>query len=72
MPNNGFVIHDTENLNKFIDDCSSLKVKPVFIQTENINQFENQIMTSSKYRGDNYTEILKDLSSKGRILYLGV
>lgn len=45
----------TNNIEKFINDCSDIKVKPIVINMENVN--EQQVMTSSKHRSDNYKSV---------------
>lgn len=50
------------NVLLFINDCQILGVKPIIIETEKEEVFNNQVMTSSKYKDDNYTETLNKLS----------
>lgn len=56
-----YEIHVTakvKDTTKFILDCKSIGVKPILIETQNKYNTELQVMTSSKYIGDDYTENL--------------
>lgn len=52
----------TSNLDSFINDCTQIGVKPIVIETEKNNNFNNQVMTSSKYKGDDCLKVLKQIS----------
>ena len=54
----------TSNYNQFIEDCKEIGVKPIIIETQNGNEFSNQVMTSSKHSGSHYLFTLNDISSK--------
>jgi hypothetical protein len=61
-----YEIHITlqvSNTETFIKDCAEIGVKPIVIETQNNNIFENQIMTSSKYSGSHYSLVLNQLVS---------
>jgi hypothetical protein len=59
-------------MEQFKIDCSILGIKPILIETQNNNDFEQQIMTSSKYSDDDYGPTLnllcENLSLKYKIL----
>ena len=63
---NGYFPETTEDFRK---NCEKLGVKPILIETQNINLADNhqnaygqQFMTSSKYTGEDYKETLEFLS----------
>jgi len=59
-----YEIHVTVNTvdrSKFIDDCKEMGVKPIIIEVENNSNFEQQVMTSAKYTGDDFKEKLNEL-----------
>jgi hypothetical protein len=61
-----YEIHVTvrsSNIDLFINDCKSINVKPIVIETEKDNFFNNQVMTSSKHCGENCLEVLDKISS---------
>ncbi len=61
-----FEIHITiecESIDKFILDCEELKVKPIIIDTLNINN-NIQVMTSSVYKSEDYLNILYSLKNE--------
>jgi len=53
----------TTNIEKFKIDCKEIGVKPIVIEIQNEDLFEKQVMTSSKYIGDDYTIELGLLTS---------
>jgi hypothetical protein len=61
-----YEIHITlqvSNIETFIEHCKEIGVKPIIIETQNNNVFEQQIMTSSKYSGSHYLLKLDELVS---------
>jgi len=48
----------TNDVEQFKQDCKSIGVKPIVIETENNNQLDYQVMTSCKYHSNNYRQIL--------------
>ena len=61
-----YEIHITlqvSNIETFIKDCKEIGVKPIIIETQNNNKYENQIMTSSKHSGSHYSLMLNQLVS---------
>lgn len=60
-----FEVHVTvksKNIEQFKEDCSSINVKPIVINMENVN--EQQVMTSSKHRSDNYIVICDSIKNQ--------
>jgi hypothetical protein len=61
-----YEIHVTvssSDIDLFVHDCKSISVKPIIIETEKDNVFNNQVMTSSKHSDDNCLETLDQISS---------
>ena len=55
----------TPNIEQFKNDCSYIGVKPIVIETQNKkNEFEQQVMTSSKYEDAHYIVRLINLSKQ--------
>jgi len=48
----------TNDIEKFRFDCNKIGVKPILIETEKLGEFNNQVMTSSKYSGDDFKATL--------------
>ena len=58
-----YEIHITvENNNNFIKTCEEIGVKPIVIVVDETNQESNQVMTSSKYSGTTWREVMNNLS----------
>jgi hypothetical protein len=60
-----FEVHVTvksKNIEQFKEDCSTINVKPIVINMENVN--EQQVMTSSKHRSDNYIVICDNIKQQ--------
>lgn len=56
----------TDDIPKFRIDCNEIGVKPILIETEKSGEFNNQVMTSSKYSDDDYHEtIFKTINALG-------
>jgi uncharacterized protein (TIGR00725 family) len=56
-----FEIHltvETNDIEKFKSDCQKFGCKPIVIETQRNQEFGTQVMTSDKYTGDSYEEIL--------------
>lgn len=61
-----YEIHITlkvSNIEEFKADCAIIGVKPIIIETQNGNEFQNQIMTSSKHSGSHYLFNLNRIAS---------
>jgi hypothetical protein len=54
----------TDNVKQFKDDCQEIGVKPIVIETQNKNEFAQQVMTSSKHTGDSYESKLNEIASR--------
>src|SRR5688572_3503242 len=46
----------------FKADCQDIGVKPIVIETQRENVFNDQVMTSSKYREGDYMEKLEEIT----------
>lgn len=57
-------IYLSDKLENFKLFCEEIGVKPIIIETQNKNFFQNQVMTSSKHTGSHYLFTLNDLVSK--------
>ena len=59
----------TPHMLTFINDCHQMGVKPIVIETQKNDCFDNQVMTSSKHKGDDYMitlhSICDQLKEKG-------
>lgn len=53
---------NTNNIQKFKNDCKFLNVKPIVIGMELIG--EKQVMTSSKHSSENYHIVVDELTTK--------
>jgi len=61
-----YEIHVTvsnSNVVSFINDCQTIGVKPIVIETEKEEDYNKQVMTSSKHSGDSYMVTLKNISN---------
>lgn len=54
---------DTNAVVLFVNHCKEIGVKPIVIETQKENSFNNQVMTSSKYSDDHYLDTLRNISS---------
>lgn len=59
---------ETNDIEKFKADCEELGVKPIVIELQHSKGAYQQVMTSSKYTGDNHESIVKLLRAS---LHLG-
>lgn len=60
-----YEIHITvENNDNFIKTCEEVGVKPIIIVVDETNKESNQVMTSSKYSGTSWREIMNSLTEK--------
>ncbi len=47
-------VSNVKDIEKFKEDCVSIGVKPILIHTQNKNHIDEQVMTSSKYIGNDW------------------